>query len=48
MERDEIKTWFDMAFDYLIEGDFASACECFEHIINFSKDAYAIEMGQLF
>jgi len=46
MEHNEIKEWFDMAFDYLIDGDFALACECFQHIIDFSKDPYASNIAR--
>jgi len=46
MERNEIKEWFDMAFDYLKEGDFASACGCFEHVINSSKDLFTITIAR--
>jgi prefoldin subunit 5 len=46
MEHNEIKEWFDMAFGYLMEGDFALACECFQHIIDFSKDPYASNIAR--
>jgi hypothetical protein len=41
MKIEEIRKWFDKAFEYLLKGEFISAGECFQYVIDHSNDGYA-------
>lgn len=46
MNQDEIRYWFDKAFEHLLAGNFGDAAGSFQHILDACNDAYARGIAQ--